>query len=152
MENFLVSTKNLSKKLSSLPIIPTQGPSTMWTVEDDDFCSMLIALSDDEFDEIWSKDHIFSRNRIALVAAIACRRGNLKVLMQCSCLGLNLVEVRVSPINVPLASLAAMFDNVCILKYLHQQGCDFFARDLWGRTPISLLNFEVLAKICVAVA
>jgi hypothetical protein len=70
----------------------------------------------------------------------------------CGALGLDIVSARISPINVPLASFATMFDNTQIARYLFLLGCDFHARDDWGRTPLSFASKELSLTLCFSQA
>ena len=121
----------------------------MWTRLDEECCIYLLELPDSDFEQY----ALSNRLNLSAVAAVACRRGNAKVLTHCIRCGLNVSTTRVTPHRVPLASLAAMFDNLNVLKILLFQGCCLYQADELGRTPFSLMSFDLaIAAACEAVA
>ena len=109
----------------------------MWTEQEEELCEKLIEMSEEEFGQV----NIDSKNallEIVCFAGVACRRGNLMLLKACAAWGLNLEKATVTPVQVPLLSIAVIFDQKKIVRFLLEHECLPNKSDVWGRTPATL--------------
>lgn len=131
--------------LSLLFVAPSTIGYVMWTSVEEEQCLRLIEMQEEEFSKFkflaWD-DPTLGPLSLRAVAGVACRRGHVEVLMMCTRCGLDLSTTKVSPLRVPLLSIAAMFENAHVVQYLLHQGCCLLDADDWGRTPFSCLSSE----------
>ena len=125
----------------------------MWSNFEEKQCLRLVEMTDAEFSNVFLlNDPKLGKLSLRCIAGVACRRGNLEILMMCANCGLDIQTARVSPLRVPLLSIAAMFDHSSVVRYLLYQGCCVHDSDNWKRTPFHFLSLELKLQTCLAIS